>query len=308
MTEIFTHFCLLCNSSWESVTGEADVVCRRCHAQLVDVDEAGMLDRVERINDRAAQDVGLRKSHLDLLRKELAAAELRRNSLIARLTARLRRTELLPGLRSRISFALEALEVAQARAAACMTLPDRLRAARVRYRSREIVREQQREAKRQAFLQSQRDQEVQAEKVLSRLRPHRNTLLIRDADYKRGNVLENFIRQEWATAVHEAFRKRCFLCASATDLTLDHLWMPKNEGGNLAMLVRDGTILVSNVLVLCRSCNSAKGETVVDKFFTSDQLTVLISIQQRLSRRMMTDEKLVKVASKWYGVAGALSG
>lgn len=284
------------------MTDEADVICRNCYGQLLDTTEALVLENVAHVKDRATQEVERRQKHLDSLRNQLSASEARRQHLIARLIARFKQSDPLARLRSSIFRAMDELDCALHRVEASKTLPARLMAARARHRSRQIVREQQQEAKRQASLEAQRHRELRFEHVLSQLKAQRDSLLIRDADYKRGNALENFVRDDWVSAIHEAYSDQCFLCSSTTDLTLDHLWIPKNEGGNLVMLIRDGTLLVSNVLLLCRSCNSAKGETPVKKFFTFDQLDNLLTIQKGLSSKMMTDKRLIRIASRWYGV------
>jgi 5-methylcytosine-specific restriction endonuclease McrA len=141
----------------------------------------------------------------------------------------------------------------------------------------------------------------QFQDVLNKVKLDRHLLLIRNADYKRGNPLDNFIRSKWNQVIQEFFDGRCFICGASSDLTIDHLWLPKNEGGNFVMCVGESALLMSNLLLLCRSCNAAKGEVPVEQFFSQDQMVEIVDIQRLLSQRMMNDPELRKVAGRWYG-------
>jgi 5-methylcytosine-specific restriction endonuclease McrA len=169
----------------------------------------------------------------------------------------------------------------------------RIEAARARYQSKKLATQQRRmaitESRKQLFREA-----------IESLQPDRSELSIRKIDYKRGNQVENFIRANWMTNILEAYKSECFICKSKADLTLDHLWMPKNEGGNFVMCKADGGLLISNVLLLCRSCNSSKGEKQVDQFFSYDQLNRLLTTQQGLSKSMMADDSLCRIAQRWY--------
>jgi hypothetical protein len=53
-------------------------------------------------------------------------------------------------------------------------------------------------------------------------------------------------------------------------------------------------------MLLCSSCNAAKGEKPFEQFFSIIQLEALIGIHRILCQRMMADLKLRQIASKWY--------
>ena len=61
-------------------------------------------------------------------------------------------------------------------------------------------------------------------------------------------------------------------CGATSGLTLDHYGIPKNEGGNFVLFSEADGVPVLNLVVLCRSCNSAKGEIAHTQFF--DAITV----------------------------------
>lgn len=126
---------------------------------------------------------------------------------------------------------------------------------------------------------------------------------MRKADYKRGNRIDNHIRARWVGRIAAAYNASCFVCGRLDTLTLDHLWMLKNDGGNFAVCVRDAGALVSNVLLLCRSCNAAKGERTPGHFIPMERLDELLAIQKQLSHQMNADANLQRIAGRWYGVA-----
>ncbi len=137
--------------------------------------------------------------------------------------------------------------------------------------------------------------------LLYKLIQPRESLVVRGKDYKRGNPLDNFVRNEWFGSVADIYNNKCFNCDSQNDLTLDHLWMPKNEGGNFSMLHKESRWLISNCLLLCRSCNSSKGERSPERFFSVTQIEHLLRCQEKLSRRMNQNSQLRITALKWYG-------
>src|SRR5690606_12382786 len=64
----------------------------------------------------------------------------------------------------------------------------------------------------------------------------RTEFLSRKVDYKRGNLLDNFVRNELFERIVNMFQIKCVSCERQDELTLDHFWLPKNEGGNFIML------------------------------------------------------------------------
>lgn len=123
---------------------------------------------------------------------------------------------------------------------------------------------------------------------------------IRNKDYKRGNPLDNHFRGALFDTVISTFEGRCVYCSSGYDLTLDHFAIPKNEGGNFILLAHDGTSIKLNLVVLCRSCNAAKGERSFAAFFTKDQLERALAYHRKLLPTIIEDENTMSIVRKWY--------
>ncbi|MGI6570029.1 MAG: hypothetical protein ACOX27_03050 [Caldicoprobacterales bacterium] len=128
----------------------------------------------------------------------------------------------------------------------------------------------------------------------------RNEFLIRKMDYKRGNLLDNYVRNVLSEYIFDVFQNKCISCERQDELTLDHFWLPKNEGGNFIMLHTETLILVNNTIVLCRSCNSSKGDREYKDFFTLKQIECIIRYHKKLSEFFQTDKSICAIASKWY--------
>jgi 5-methylcytosine-specific restriction endonuclease McrA len=128
----------------------------------------------------------------------------------------------------------------------------------------------------------------------------RETFRIRKKDYKRGNALDNHFRNKIAETVISSFGGCCIHCAGTYDLTLDHFAIPKNEGGNFVLYIRENASIKLNIVVLCRSCNSAKGERPFDRFFTSDEIARARDYQRDLLDIMLNDENTITIIRKWY--------
>jgi len=122
----------------------------------------------------------------------------------------------------------------------------------------------------------------------------------RKKDYKRGNPLDNHFRKNIEDQVFAAFENKCLRCGAKRDLTLDHFAIPKNEGGNFVLWFKhDGSIRL-NVVVLCRSCNSAKGELSHIDFFAQEEQVKAISYQERLLKFVLASERTMQVIRRWY--------
>ncbi len=128
----------------------------------------------------------------------------------------------------------------------------------------------------------------------------RSKLNIRKQDYKRGNRLDNHFRNDIATNVMAAFENKCLHCGGNSDLTLDHFALPKNEGGNFVLWVKDDGTIRLNVVVLCRSCNSAKGELSHIDFFAPEKQSQAIACQGRLLEFVLASEPTLRVIKRWY--------
>jgi hypothetical protein len=55
-----------------------------------------------------------------------------------------------------------------------------------------------------------------------------------------------------------------------------------------------------NIVVLCRSCNSAKGERPFDLFFTAEEIVRALDHQRILLDIILKDETTIAIIHKWY--------
>lgn len=129
---------------------------------------------------------------------------------------------------------------------------------------------------------------------------NRHDFIIRDKDYKRGNPVDNLIRNHWSDRIYEMFDYHCAACGKKADLTLDHFWLPKNEGANFIMVDASGSI-VCNVVALCRSCNSSKRDRSYTQFFETSALEKITGVHERLVIELMGNGEVQRAITKWYG-------
>ena len=130
----------------------------------------------------------------------------------------------------------------------------------------------------------------------------RSQFLIKDRDYRRGNAVDNHFRGHAAELVLTAFDRCCFVCRKDSDLTFDHYAITKNEGGNFILYEVSSQIVRLNILVLCRACNSKKGESTPVDFLVPREREKLVAIHRRLLADLLSDARTREVLSKWYGI------
>ena len=305
MSIVYTYFCVVCGSSWNSSKSQqSQPICRRCYDALISADEVSFQHRIAQIITQANSKAETARTRVRFLNEKLSDVERKQTNPIHKLLSCFQGSDSVLTLRGKISWAEK--EIAEAEYLSYVfekKLPDNLNAARARYRSKLIALEQQKQARTRSVLERQNQRANQFQDILNKLKLDRHLLLIRNKDYKRGNALDNFIRSKWDKIIERFFSDKCFICEAKTDLTMDHLWIPKNEGGNFAMCVDKSHLLMSNILLLCRSCNAAKGELPVERFFSIEQMVELVNIQKVISQQMMEDSELRKVAGNWYGRA-----
>lgn len=171
----------------------------------------------------------------------------------------------------------------------------RIPQAQVRYRQKEALKLHKRNLARQTYEQNLKD-------VIDKPVYKREEFRIREKDYKRGNTIENYVRNKLRCQIYQWFNNQCIVCQSQEDLTLDHYWLSNNAGGNLIMYHHSKNILVSNVVVLCRSCNSAKSDYSYNEFFTEEQKQQIDGILYEMNKYINQDIEIVSKARKWYAV------
>jgi 5-methylcytosine-specific restriction endonuclease McrA len=71
-----------------------------------------------------------------------------------------------------------------------------------------------------------------------------------------------------AKLIRERFEYKCFNCGSKEKLEIDHHY-PLSRGHGLTL---------SNAVLLCKFCNSSKGNKMPEKFYTQEQLEKLTHV------------------------------
>src|SRR5208282_2436268 len=127
----------------------------------------------------------------------------------------------------------------------------------------------------------------------------RTLYFVQPKDYRRGNVIDNYIRSSFAASVLTAFDNACAFCKCNHDLTFDHYGLTKNEGGNFILIAKDKKAIKINLVVLCRGCNSMKGQQVYSTFFDENMRRALRTHQERLLAVVLEDANLMKLIQKW---------
>jgi len=127
----------------------------------------------------------------------------------------------------------------------------------------------------------------------------RTQFFIQPRDYRRGNAIDNYFRNNISDVVIAAFGNRCVFCGDHEDLTLDHYGLPKNEGGNFVLILADKSSFRVNVAVLCRSCNAMKGQ-IVHSFHLDDAQQEQAKASQRvLLETLLRDKRFISLLKKW---------
>lgn len=127
----------------------------------------------------------------------------------------------------------------------------------------------------------------------------RELYCIQPKDYRRGNAIDNYFRNRIPDVVMSAFDHRCVFCGSDHDLTFDHYGLTKNEGGNFVLISGDLASIRVNIVVLCRACNSEKGQlSFFSHFGTSTRQSVTVD-QRRLLEALLADQAFMGIIRDW---------
>jgi hypothetical protein len=132
----------------------------------------------------------------------------------------------------------------------------------------------------------------------------RTLFFIQSHDYRRGNAIDNYCRSVLLDAILTAFEQRCAFCGCSDDLTVDHYGLTKNEGGNFVLIASDKRSLRINLVVLCRACNSTKGQLSHLHFFDDARRTAIVECHSRFLSSVLADTRFLKLLKKWGRVAG----
>ncbi|MCX6902257.1 MAG: hypothetical protein NTW03_02000 [Verrucomicrobia bacterium] len=127
----------------------------------------------------------------------------------------------------------------------------------------------------------------------------RNRFLIQSKDYRRGNAIDNYFRKRIAESVLKAFDDACVYCGCRADLTFDHYGLTKNEGGNFVLSSKNKDWIKINIVVMCRSCNSAKSQAHYLTFFGAETRQKVAESHKRLLTTLLQDSAFQKILKRW---------
>ncbi|MBU8920938.1 MAG: HNH endonuclease [Bacteroidales bacterium] len=136
--------------------------------------------------------------------------------------------------------------------------------------------------------------------VAGELDYNRHEFIIRKVDYKRGNKLENYVRNDLSSDILRIAENKCINCGLRNDLTFDHFGIPKNEGGNFLLFTKNKETIKANLVVLCRKCNSAKGEDSHLVFFRPEVLERAVRFHEKLVETVLNNKEAMLVVLQWY--------
>ena len=125
---------------------------------------------------------------------------------------------------------------------------------------------------------------------------NREHYVISNSDYKRGNPIERKYRKHFLLKLLDLFDNQCAKCNDQDNgLDLDHFVFSKNEGGNFAMLTKDGHY-VNNAIPLCQSCNRSKSDVHYKEFFTGGELIEIFAKNKAATAMLNEDSEFKKAA------------
>jgi 5-methylcytosine-specific restriction endonuclease McrA len=130
----------------------------------------------------------------------------------------------------------------------------------------------------------------------------RTRLTIRECDYRRGNALDNYARNRLRHIILDVSNNCCASCHGTANLTLDHFGLPKNSGGNFILYSPETGTLQLNVVPLCRSCNSRKGERASIDMFTAEQLDAIRDAHATMLETLLGWAPAIRVIIRCYGL------
>lgn len=84
---------------------------------------------------------------------------------------------------------------------------------------------------------------------------------------RKKNINEIFTKED-ADIIYDVCQNECLLCGTNDNLSIDHFY-PISKGFALS---------IGNAIILCRSCNSKKGNKLPEQFFTKDFLHTALAI------------------------------
>lgn len=149
--------------------------------------------------------------------------------------------------------------------------------------AKQLAIKNEEDSKKSKTLQEQLKRNEEVASTIKDKLYNRDRFVILKNSYNRGNAVDNYVQSSLKNLILNCFENKCVKCGSSEDLTLDHYWLSKNEGGNFIMKEVESRNLINNTIVLCRKCNAAKSDKSYTDFFSNnqldniDQLSILLS-------------------------------
>lgn len=293
---IYSYSCPFCGGSFDTTNENIKIkICYKCKEKIIKGNEIYKFSDVNDCININANEIFLLERKLETIEKEIEQYE----TIKSKLRKALISLGLLNApcnlekrrLRNDIKDNIEKLK-SKNNLLSCI-IRQKVPEAQQRYLKDNAIKKQLAEARASQITE-------EYNRILSENIYDRNEFIIREKDYKRGNVLDNYIRNNYKNSILDFFDSRCFICGTSENLTLDHLWLPKNEDGNFIMYHIKSQALINNLLVLCNSCNAAKSDRKFSEFFTLKQLDDLAHKNKILNTYYLEYKPIIEIAQKWY--------
>lgn len=109
-----------------------------------------------------------------------------------------------------------------------------------------------------------------------------NDYKVNQADFERENSFDKEARKLFFLKVAEIQGNKCICGKSHNGYDFDHLMIPKSKGGNFILKHKTGA-LISNMIILCQTCNRSKGAKDWRKFFNPSQIMRIVNYQKEMT-------------------------
>lgn len=277
---IYTSVCPICNNTMNSRMNKKYNICNKCRKELVSGghtlsrnelknENINYINEIISLNERISSILEVIKNEDEVFLKGNIRKILKKIKLINTQSHSSEHCEV-----NNIHIKINDLE-----SKICINdciISSKIPEAQIRYKQQQLIQKQKKEIK-------DKKKNDNFNKAILLREYCRDSFNIKKENYNRGNLEDNFVRNYLRDFIYNYFNNQCVCCASTENLTLDHFWLPKNAGGNFFMYHKEYKTYISNVVVLCRSCNSSKSDYDYKDFFTLSQLEQINVIQDKLN-------------------------
>lgn len=156
-----------------------------------------------------------------------------------------------------------------------------------------LIKEQQAESPKQ--VKKPKKEELHKKPHNVSISDDRHDYKISKKDYKRGNKVDNEYRKKYFLTLLHHYKNKCGKCGDMQNgVDLDHFIFSKNDGGNFALLHKDGH-LINNAIPLCKSCNRSKGDRSYKIFFTKEEALDLFTINNEMTTLINSEKQFLQL-------------